>query len=110
MPGGPVPPIDLPYGRLARRLGVSRSHVLNLFAETAGKGWLTVEDAGWHIQLTADAARDLFGYFAYELAFIGRHALSACDPATIVDIGWLSPGAPSVETAAGSAQTMRASQ
>lgn len=89
VPDGPVPPIDLPYGRLARRLGVSRSHVLYLFKETTNKGWLTVENAGRRLQLGADAAGDLFGYFAHELAFIGQHALRACDPAAEVDIGWL---------------------
>jgi AraC-like DNA-binding protein len=90
LPDGPVPPIDLSYGRLARRLGVSRSHVLNLFAETADKGWLGVQDAGRRIQLTAEAAHDLFSYFAHELAFIGQHALSACDPTVEMDIAWLS--------------------
>lgn len=88
-PDGPVPSIDLPHGRLARRLGVSRSHILYLFAETAENGWLRVEDAGRRIQLTADAARDLFGYFAHELAFIGQHAQAACDPEVAVDIAWL---------------------
>jgi hypothetical protein len=90
VPGGPVPPIDLPYGKLARRLGVSRSHVLNLFVETAQEGWLSVEAAGRHIQLTADAARDLFSYFAHELAFIGQRALRACHSSVEIDIAWLS--------------------
>lgn len=88
-PGDPAPRIELPYGKLARRLGVSRSHVLNVFAAAAEKNLLAVGDAGRCIELGAMGAADLFGYFAHELAFIGRHALRACDPDVPLDIAWL---------------------
>lgn len=88
-PGSPVPPIELPYGKLARRLGVSRSHVLNVFAAAAERDLLRVGEAGRRIDLGVKGAGDLFGYFAHELAFIGQHALRACDPAAPLDIAWL---------------------
>jgi AraC-like DNA-binding protein len=88
-PGQPAPPIELPYGKLARRLGVSRSHVLNVFAAAAEKNLLRVGAAGRHVDLSAESAADLFGYFAHELAFIAEHALRACDPAAALDIAWL---------------------
>lgn len=86
-----VPPqaIDLPYGRIARRLGVSRSHVLHVFSKAAAQGLLSTSDAGRCVLLTPASQGDLFGYFAHELAFIGRHALRACDPAEPLDIAWL---------------------
>ena len=89
-PGGPVPEIELPYGRLARRLGVSRSHALNVFAAAAERGLLRVGDAGRRIALGARGGADIFGYFAHELAFIGQHALRAADPAAPLDIAWLA--------------------
>jgi hypothetical protein len=65
----------LPYGRLARRLGVSRSHVLNVLAEIQAQGHLEILEAGRQITITEAARRDLLGYFAYELAFVARHSL-----------------------------------
>lgn len=82
--------IKLPYGKLARRLGVSRSHVLNVFAAAAEKGHLGTGEAGRRIELTERSRDDLLGYFAHELGFIGRNALRACDPTTPLDIAWLS--------------------
>lgn len=82
--------IKLPYGRLARRLGVSRSHVLNVFAATAEKGHLETREAGRRIELTAASRNDLLGYFAHELSSIGQNAVRACDPSTPLDIAWLS--------------------
>lgn len=82
--------LNLAYGRLARRLGVSRSHVLNVFAAAADKGYLATGEAGRRVTLTEASRADLLGYFAHELGFIGRHALRACDPATPLDIGWLT--------------------
>ena len=82
--------IKLPYGKLARRLGVSRSHVLNVFAAAADKGYLEASDAGRRIALTENSRVDLLGYFAHELSFIGQNALRACNPATPRDIAWLS--------------------
>ncbi len=88
-PGGPAPEIELPYGKLARRLGVSRSHVLNVFAAAAERGLLRVGAAGRRVALGERGAADIFGYFAHELAFIGRHALRAADPAVPLDLAWL---------------------
>lgn len=82
--------IKLPYGKLARRLGVSRSHVLNVFAAAAEKGYLETGDAGRRIELTENSRADLLGYFAHELSFIGQNAVRACDPSTPLDIAWLS--------------------
>jgi DNA-binding MarR family transcriptional regulator len=77
--GAPALQFPLPYGRLARRLGVSRSHVLNVFAEAQARGFLEVADAGRLVTLTAATARGVVEYFAHELAFAARHAVRALD-------------------------------
>jgi hypothetical protein len=69
--------VALPYGRLAKRLGVSRSHVLNVFREAEALGFLHSAEAGEAIRLSDSSRADLRGYFAHELAFIARHALAA---------------------------------
>ncbi len=69
--------VSLPFGLLARRLGVSRSHVFNLFVESQKVGFLRFEHAGETIFLSDRAAQDLRGYFAYELSYIGTTALEA---------------------------------
>ena len=61
VPGGPAPEVELPYGKLARRLGVSRSHVLNVFSAAADKGLLAVGEAGRRIGLGERGARDIVG-------------------------------------------------
>jgi hypothetical protein len=75
--GAPPEEIALPYGRLARRLGVSRSHILNAFSEAEAAGFLESADAGARIRLSEASRRNLIGYYADELAFIARHALAA---------------------------------
>lgn len=83
--GMPATQFPLPYGKLARRLGVSRSHVLNVFTEAQARGFLDVAEAGRLVTLTAASARGLVEYFAHELAFAARHAVRALDatpPAT----------------------------
>lgn len=70
-------PVELSYGRLARRLGVSRSHILNVFNAAEASGLLTCRQAGKEIHLSPQSEQDLMHYFAYELAFIARHAVAA---------------------------------
>lgn len=76
-PAAAATTVALPYGRLARRLGVSRSHVLNVLAEAQAHGHLEIFDAGRQITISAVTRRELLDYFAYELAFIARHTLRA---------------------------------
>lgn len=75
--GRRVHPVTLPYGRIARRIGVSRSHVMNVFMDAEASGLLTCLDAGRAITLSPQSEQDLLHYFAHELAFIARHALAA---------------------------------
>ncbi|MDQ7251618.1 hypothetical protein [Dongia sedimenti] len=76
---GAAPPatIALPYGRLSRRLGVSRSHIFNAFSDAERAGLLCSQGAGRSIALSDRSVRDLIGYFADELAFIARHTVAA---------------------------------
>ena len=69
--------VTLPYGALARRLAVSRSHVFNAFSEAEAAGLLSSTEAGRRIQLSESSRRDLVGYYGDELAFIARHAVAA---------------------------------
>ncbi len=75
--GRQMNPVGLSYGRLARRLGVSRSHVMNVFNAAEASGLLTCRQAGSVIRLSPQSERDLRHYFAYELAFIARHTVAA---------------------------------
>jgi hypothetical protein len=69
--------VTLPYGQLARRLGVSRSHIYNAFAAAQAAGLLQCDDAGRRIVLSESSRADLMGYYADELAFIAQYALKA---------------------------------
>jgi hypothetical protein len=75
--GAPLAAVALPYGQLARRLAVSRSHVFNTFAEAEAAGLLSSLDAGREIRLSPSSQDDLIGYYGEELAFIARHAVAA---------------------------------
>lgn len=75
--GRQINPVALSYGRLARRLGVSRSHIMNVFNTAEANGLLTCRATGAEIRLSPRSEQDLLRYFAYELAFIARHALAA---------------------------------
>jgi len=69
--------VALPYGQLARRLAVSRSHIFNTFSEAEAAGLLHSAEAGRRIELSPSSRRDLIDYYGDELAFIARHAVTA---------------------------------